>query len=134
MNASHTGMRSWTVSVEEAGGKMCWYAARDASTWIVAIASASLRMAFRMVRFIRQVPCAGSTHARATIKPNANLSSRTPDDLHDSVLGKAEVAADQPVGQPVAVHGEHALGLLVRRPLADLAAQDNAAGLGGGQT
>jgi hypothetical protein len=33
---------------------------------------------------------------------------------------RTNVAADQAIGQPVAVHGEHLLGLLVGRPLADL--------------
>jgi len=29
------------------------------------------------------------------------------DDLHDGVLAQSEIAADQPVAEPVAVHGEH---------------------------
>lgn len=36
-----------------------------------------------------------------------------PYDLHDGVLGKPDIAANQPVGQAFFVHGQHPLRLLV---------------------
>jgi hypothetical protein len=54
-----------------------------------------------------------------------------PHDLHHRVLGKPDVAADQPIGQTVAVHGAHLLRLLVGGAMADLATQDDATAPGG---
>jgi hypothetical protein len=54
----------------------------------------------------------------------------TPHNLHDCILGKPDVAADQAIRQTVAVHGEDLLRLLVGGALTYLAAQDHAAGLG----
>jgi hypothetical protein len=52
-----------------------------------------------------------------------------PYDLHHGVLGEAKIAADQAIGQAVAVHGEHLLCFLVRGTLTDLAAQNDTTGL-----
>jgi len=56
-----------------------------------------------------------------------------PHDLHDGVLGEPDIAADQAVGQTVAVHCEYLPRLLVGGTLAHLAAENDASGLGGGQ-
>jgi hypothetical protein len=56
-----------------------------------------------------------------------------PCDLHDGVLGKPDIAANQPVGQAFLVHGRHPLRLLVLWALTVLPAELDAAGAHGCQ-
>ena len=76
------------------------------------------------------------SHQPAVERPEPAVlgGSFPPDDLHNGVLGKPNVASNQAIGQALAVQGDHLLGLLVRRALANLSAEDNALGLGCRQT
>jgi len=52
-----------------------------------------------------------------------------PDDVHHGILGEAEVARDEAIGEPFLVQREDPLGLLIAGPMALFATKDNTAGL-----
>ena len=77
------------------------------------------------------IPAVRATLALKAVRSTASGHSLSSDDVHHSVLAQSDIAADQPVVQSVAVHGEHALALFVGGSLAYLPAQQDAAGSSG---
>jgi hypothetical protein len=52
------------------------------------------------------IPSVAAGPTDVTMGCPSSVDGAAPHDLHDGVLGEAEIAADQAIGQPVAVHGE----------------------------